>query len=155
MNQRAKLQKRILPEADLVYDTPLMRFSSRLFTHSLPRQTRAMLLLVLGLLAVTMLSLGGSRPAHADSGFYGEICTSKGLQAKSSAVSTGQNQPQPATDHNDCCKLCGTVSPLLLTDDTLAVSPAPTFSLDFARTKLTPPAIAARLSYPPRGPPLL
>jgi hypothetical protein len=138
----------------LYYDTHLMQ--SGLSPTS--RQSRAVLMLVIGLMVMAMLSLGSNRPAHADNGFYGEICTGKGIQSTTPIDVTGangQSQPQPAVEHNDCCKLCGSASPLLKTDDALAVPPAPNFTLSFDPGNLTPPATTARLHYPPRGPPLL
>lgn len=147
----------ILPEPDLVYDTHLMRLCTHSCSHSISHQTRALWLLVFGLVAMAMVTFGGSGLVRAGGtnasagSFYAEICTAKGIAA------TGQtgNIPQHDGGQHDCCKLCGASAALLTTDGTIAVAPAPTFTQHLLRAGLIPPATVAYTSHPPRGPPLL
>ena len=147
----------ILPEPDLVYDMHLMRLCTHSCSHSISHQTRALWLLVVGLLAMAMVTFGGSGLARASEtnasagSFYAEICTTKGIAA---AGQTG-NTPQHDGGQHDCCKLCGASAALLTTDGTIAVAPAPTFTPLFFSAGPIPPATVAHTSHPPRGPPLL
>jgi hypothetical protein len=127
------------------------------FAHLLSFRHRAVWLLAIGLFAMAMHAFGGSgrmRENSADGGFYAEICTSKGLSNINPAHRSGTTSPAD-NEHQNCCKLCGTSAPLLTADAALGVPSAPIFSgLFFALPAIRPAAIA-RVSHPPRGPPLV
>ena len=118
---------------------------------------RAAWLFAIGLFAMAMHAFGGSgimRPNSVASGFYAEICTSQGLSKLDPSGQSGI-PPLPDGGHHDCCKLCVASAPLLPVDAVLGVPPAPTVAkVFFAACRLRPAAIA-RLSKPPRGPPLV
>ena len=124
---------------------------------TLSRQSRAILLLVTGLLAMAMLTFGGARTVRAEAGsFYAEICTSKGVLASTSSAATGDlSHQKDGESHTDCCQLCAATAALLSPGNTIAALPAPTFGQIFITEPQGSPALVAHLAHPPRGPPLL
>ena len=125
------------------------------FPHFPAFRRHALWLLALGLLAVALQTLGGVGPRAvrpAAGGFQAEICTSRGLAKVAPALLAGKTS-LPASDHEDCCRLCVFSAPLLLADAMPGVPPAPTFSGAFFASSFPWPAVIARWSQPPRGPP--
>lgn len=113
-------------------------------------------LLALGLFAMAMHAFGnaGLMPRSvAGSGFMAEICTSKGVSKIDPALLAGKTS-LPDSGHQDCCKLCVASSPLLQADTALGVLPALTFGSHVLAGPFPFPASLARLSHPPRGPPI-
>ncbi len=125
------------------------------FADPLSFRRRAARLLAFGLLAVAMHALAGSglmRVHSAGSGFFAEICTSKGTRPIDPAFAAG-TLPSPDRGHQDCCTLCASGLPLLFAGAGIAVPPAPTFRSVFFSSPFPSPAAFARVSHPPRGPP--
>ena len=125
------------------------------FPHFAPFRRHALWLLAIGLFAMALQTLGGVgvgavRPTGG--GFLAEICTSRGLAKAAPALPAGKTS-LPAGDHQDCCRLCVFSAPLLLADAMPAVPPAPTLSSSFVASSFPWPAVIARWSQPPRGPP--
>jgi hypothetical protein len=127
--------------------------------HRFPRfsafRRHAVWLLAIGLFAMALQTLGGAglrtlRPVGG--GFQAEICTSRGLVKATPALPAGTNS-LPASDHQDCCRLCVFSAPLLLADAVPSVAPAPAFSGAFLASSLPWPTVIARWSELPRGPP--
>ena len=118
---------------------------------------RAAWLLAVGLFAMTIQAFGAIGLMHetsAGGGFRAEICTSKGLTKPVPGGQPADTSPADDSRHG-CCKLCGASAPLLTADAVLGVPPAPTFSGLFFAAPSIPPAVIARVSHPPRGPPLV
>lgn len=125
--------------------------------HLLLFRHRAAWLLACGLFAMAMQAFGAiglMRQNSAAGGFHTEICTSKGLSKMDPALQSG-NTSLPDNSHPDCCKLCAASVPLLAVDAVLGVPPAPTFAKLFFEIRSLRPAAFARVSHPPRGPPLV
>lgn len=114
-------------------------------------------LLAIGLFAMAMHAFGsaGLMPRSvASGGFLAEICTSKGVSKIDPALQSGKTS-LPDSGHQDCCTLCVASGESLPVDLGLGVPPAPTFGSTFLPgTSPFSPAFA-RLSHPPRGPPLV
>ena len=89
----------------------------------------------------------------ASGGFLAEICTSKGVSKADPALQSGKTSLPDSGHHQDCCTLCVASAPLLAGAG-LGVPPAPTFSSAFFASPFPFPSAFARLSHPPRGPPL-
>ncbi len=114
-------------------------------------------LLAIGLFAMAMHAFGsaGLMPRSvASGGFLAEICTSKGVSKVDPALLSGKTSLPDSSHHQDCCTLCVTSAPLLAGAG-LGVLPAPTFSGNFFTSPFPFPSALARLSHPPRGPPLV
>ena len=125
------------------------------FPHFTLFRHRALWLLAIGLFVMVLQTLGGvGRGAVrlAGGGFQAEICTSRGWARAAAALPAGKTS-LPAGDDQDCCRLCVFSAPLLLADAMPGVPPAPTFSSAFLAGSFPWPAVIARWSHPPRGPP--
>lgn len=125
--------------------------------HLRPLRHPPVWLLAIGLFAMAMHALGGAGlmpRSIASGGFMAEICTSKGVAKLDPALQAG-NTSLPDSGHQDCCKLCVASSSLLAAAGGLGVPPAPTFASVFFSSHFPFPAFIARLSHPPRGPPLV
>ena len=125
------------------------------FPHFSAFRRHAFWLLAIGLFALALQTLGGVGPRAvrpAGGSFQAEICTSRGLAGVAAVLPAGKTA-LPADDHQDCCRLCVSSAPLWLADTVPGVPPAPAFSSAFVASSFPWPAVIARWSQAPRGPP--
>ena len=117
---------------------------------------RAAWLLAVGLFAMTIQAFGAiglMRESSAAGGFPAEICTSKGPNKTDQTAQSGDTSHTDGGRH-DCCKLCAGGAPLLTAVAAPGVPAAPDFAPVFPASASRHPAVIARVSHPPRGPPL-
>lgn len=135
------------------------------FTGSLTASRYTWLLLLLGCFAVALhtwagMQLMGMQPARTNGqgNFVAELCTVLSVgNAQATPTQTVDSSDAPASTNNahDCCTLCAASSPILLTQSSLAASPAPTFLASLSVFISARPASLAWTAHPPRGPPVL
>ena len=125
------------------------------FPHFTLFRHRALWLLASGLFVMALQTLGGVGAGAvrlAGGGFQAEICTSGGLARAAAALPAGKTS-LPASDHQDCCRLCVFSAPLMLAAAVLGAPPGPAFGSVLFASSFRWPVVIARWSQPPRGPP--